>query len=56
MLSRRTPEPDSLASTPKKVASVPGKSGRVIHLTAFGGTMPGVMPALPPEPHVTEPR
>jgi hypothetical protein len=51
---RRTPDPDSLTGTPKKAVGVPGKSGRVIHLTAFGGTMTGAMPALPPEPHVTE--
>ena len=49
----RTPDPDSLTSTPKK-AAVGGKSGRVIHLTAFGGTMPGAVPAMPLEPHVTE--
>ena len=56
-LLRRTPDPDSLTSTPKKAAVGGGKSGRVIHLTAFGGTMHmagGGLATMPAEPHVTE--
>jgi len=57
VLRCRTPDPDSLASTPKKAAVGGGKSGRVIHLTAFGGTMHmsgGGLAAMPHEPHVSE--
>ena len=58
MPARRTPEPDVLSDTPKKAGAKTGKSGgRVIHLTAFGGTVVGALPALPLEPpHIAQHR